>query len=94
MHIMQRRGWEVAESQVTPEHVMLNRRSLLAGAGAMTILPSLAARADAPVNPAFTPGRALTEEKFATTYNNYYAAACFHESPSGSSHLPRYFTYP
>ena len=72
MHIMQRRGWEVAESQVTPEHVMLNRRSLLAGAGAMTILPSLAARADAPVNPAFTPGRALTEEKFATTYNNYY----------------------
>ncbi len=72
MHIMQRRGWEVAESQVTPEHVMLNRRSLLAGAGAMTILPSLAARADAPVNPAFTPGRALTAEKFATTYNNYY----------------------
>ena len=72
MHIMQRRGWELSESQVTPEHVMLNRRSLLAGAGAMTILPSLAARADAPVNPAFTPGRALTEEKFATTYNNYY----------------------
>ncbi len=24
------------------------------------------------VNPAFTPGRAITEEKYATTYNNYY----------------------
>ena len=72
MHIVQRRGWEVTERQVTPEHVVLNRRSLLAGATAMTILPSMAARADVAVNPAFTAGRALTEEKQATTYNNYY----------------------
>jgi sulfoxide reductase catalytic subunit YedY len=72
MHIVQRRGWEVSERKVTPEHVFLNRRSLLAGAGAMTILPSLAAWADIAANPAFNPGRAVTEEKYATTYNNYY----------------------
>jgi sulfoxide reductase catalytic subunit YedY len=73
MHIVQRRGWEVTERQVTPEHVVLNRRSLVAGAAAMTILPSLAAQADVAVNPAFKDGgRKLTEEKYATTYNNYY----------------------
>lgn len=72
MHIVQPRSWEVSERQVTPEHVVLNRRSMLAGAGAMTILPALAARADVTANPAFTAGRALTEEKYATTYNNYY----------------------
>ncbi len=72
MHIIHRRGWEVSERQVTPEHVVLKRRSLLAAAGAMTILPALTAKADANSVPAFAPGRALTEEKYATTYNNYY----------------------
>ena len=72
MHIVQLRGWEVSERQVTSEHIVLNRRSLLAGAGAMTIVPALVAHADVIANPAFTPGRALTEEKYATTYNNYY----------------------
>ena len=72
MHIIQRRGWEVSERQVTPEHVVLNRRVLLAGAATMTILPPLTARAEVSANPAFKPGRALTEEKYATTYNNYY----------------------
>jgi sulfoxide reductase catalytic subunit YedY len=93
MHIARRRGWEILERQVTPEHVVMNRRALLAGAGALTILPALtnlqarAARADeapappasasppgaaAPMNNAFQPGRMLTEEKYATTYNNYY----------------------
>ena len=72
MHIVRQRGWEIPESQVTPEHAMMNRRSLLAGAGAMTILPALTARAAVATNPAFTAGRALTDEKYATTYNNYY----------------------
>jgi sulfoxide reductase catalytic subunit YedY len=71
MHIIRRRAWEVTERQVTPEHVVLNRRSLLAGATAMTILPSVFARADVPVTD-FKPGRPVTEEKYATTYNNYY----------------------
>jgi sulfoxide reductase catalytic subunit YedY len=77
MHIIRRRGWEVTERSVTPEHVMLKRRSLLTGTAAMTILPAMAlsskiAHADAPVNHDFKPGRPVTEEKYATTYNNYY----------------------
>jgi sulfoxide reductase catalytic subunit YedY len=72
MHIIRRHGWEIPESRVTPEHAMVKRRSLLAGAGTMTILPAFAARADVTVNPAFKPGRAVTEEKYSTTYNNYY----------------------
>ncbi len=42
MHIVRRRGWKIAERQVTPEHAVLNRRSVVAGGTAMTILPSLA----------------------------------------------------
>lgn len=85
MHIIRRKGWEIPESQVTPEAVMLNRRSLLGaglGAGAATILaPSLigSARAQAPAamttprpNPTYVAGRAITDEKEATTFNNYY----------------------
>ncbi len=72
MHIIRRQGWEVSEREVTPEHAVVNRRSLLAGAAAMTILPPLIARADVPVNPEFKPDRPLTAAKYATTYNNYY----------------------
>jgi methionine sulfoxide reductase catalytic subunit len=76
MRIIGRRGWEIAERWVTPEAVAMNRRSLLAGAAAMTILPGLlpagAARAQVAVNPAFAPGRPITDEKSVTTYNNYY----------------------
>jgi sulfoxide reductase catalytic subunit YedY len=81
MRIVRRHDWEIPECQITPEHAVVNRRSLLGGATAMTILPSLAARADgaanpasagAAVNPAFNPGRPITEEKYSTTYNNYY----------------------
>ncbi|MFO1028479.1 MAG: protein-methionine-sulfoxide reductase catalytic subunit MsrP [Acetobacteraceae bacterium] len=73
MNIIRRRGWEIPEHLVTPEHFVLNRRTLLGAAGAMSILPAIAARADAPVNPAYKDaGRPVTDEKYATTYNNYY----------------------
>jgi sulfoxide reductase catalytic subunit YedY len=72
MHIIRRRGWEVEERLVTPEHVVLNRRTVMAGGTMMAILPPLAARADVTANPAFKPDRALTDEKYSTTYNNYY----------------------
>ena len=35
MLYLRRKGWEIAESRVTPEHLFLNRRSLLAGAAAL-----------------------------------------------------------
>jgi methionine sulfoxide reductase catalytic subunit len=70
MLIARRRGWEIPESRVTPETIMLKRRGLLAGAGALSIAGALPARAEP--NPKYVAGRDLTEEKYATTYNNYY----------------------
>jgi sulfoxide reductase catalytic subunit YedY len=72
MGIVRRHGWEIPETRVTPEPAVINRRPLLGGAAAMTVLPALAARADVTVNPAYQAGRAVTEEKYSTTYNNYY----------------------
>ncbi len=79
MLIVRRRGWEIPERRVTPEALMLNRRALLAGAGALSIGGAVTARAEdlAPAkatgpNPKYTAGRELTDEKFSTTYNNFY----------------------
>jgi sulfoxide reductase catalytic subunit YedY len=74
MRIIKRRGWEIAEHLVTPEAVVMNRRGLLAGATALAALPAFAAHAEGtvPVDPKYAAGRPLTEEKYATTYNNYY----------------------
>lgn len=77
MHIMRRRGWEIADHLVTPEHLVLRRRTALAGAAAGLLAPGLMAPARAetaavPRNPTYTVKRALTAEKVATTYNNYY----------------------
>jgi sulfoxide reductase catalytic subunit YedY len=68
MHIARRRGWEIAERLATPEALVASRRSLLAGAGAI----ALAGTARAEPNPKYPAGRAVTDEKYATTYNNYY----------------------
>ena len=53
---------------------MLGRRALVAGAAAAgALLGARRARADTLTpDPRFPPGRALTPEKDATTYNNYY----------------------
>ena len=73
MHIMRRRGWELPERLVTPEALMLSRRAALAGVGLLAAAPALAQQpATPPVNPKYQAGRALTSEKAATTYNNYY----------------------
>jgi sulfoxide reductase catalytic subunit YedY len=78
MAIITRPDWAIPESQVTPEHYVLKRRKLLAATGAMTILPLVgapfaAAWADVARNPAYSDaGRPVTDEKYSTTYNNYY----------------------
>ena len=87
MTIVKRHGWEIPESRVTPEAAALGRRTLLgaaAGIAAGTALGSRAAHAAAspvatplpPMNPprnaTYRAGRALTAEKAAETYNNYY----------------------
>jgi len=82
------RAWEIRESDITPEDVFLNRRTLLKGLAAGSILaaaPGLtgavrAAEGDdpsaslypVPRNEAYTLDRAITAEADATTYNNFY----------------------
>ncbi|MFT8244586.1 protein-methionine-sulfoxide reductase catalytic subunit MsrP [Roseomonas sp. BN140053] len=81
MLIRNRRGWELPESAVTPESVVLGRRrglGLLAGLGAAAALPAGPAQAQPAVagtamrNTRFRPEREVTAERDVTTYNNYY----------------------
>ena len=74
MHILRRRGWEIPERLVTPEALVMGRRTALAAAGAIALAtPAMAQQAGAMTpNPKYPPGRAITPEKDATTYNNYY----------------------
>jgi len=78
MTIIRKRGWEIPERLVTPEAVAMSRRGVLAGTAALAVAAGLPrhARADetmaAPLNKKYKPGRAITPEKDATTYNNYY----------------------
>src|SRR5438445_104508 len=87
MLIKRKRGWELPEGQATAEGVWLRRRELVQamGLGAATLaLPGIAAaQAKGEADPSAglypakrndkfgTPGP-ITEERLATTYNNYY----------------------
>lgn len=84
MFIKTLRGWELPESQATPEPVFLNRRAFLAGAGtiaATSLVPELAAaRSKDPTsdlypakrNEEFKLERAITPEEINSRYNNFY----------------------
>lgn len=82
MHYHRRKGWELPESAVTPESVVLSRRATLGlGAGGLlaATLPARAAsqaETDAfhpyPNNPAFVAGRPTTPEDASAIYNNFY----------------------
>lgn len=88
MYVIRRRGWEIPESQATPEHIFFNRRTLLAGAAglaAVSALPRTALGqrvADIPDptaglypakrNERYTIEGELTPENRASTYNNFY----------------------
>jgi len=94
MWIKRRRGWEIPEGQATPEALVLNRRAIMAAAGAGVMMAPSVARAqffrraeadpwarlpvDAPDlspamrNPRFVAGRAISPERDATTFNNFY----------------------
>lgn len=82
------RGWELPESTVTPESVFLNRRQIIQGLAAGSIAaaaPGLAWGAMDADDPSaglypvarderFVPGegRKVTDEEWATRYNNFY----------------------
>ena len=87
MQILRRRGWELPESEATPEAVFRDRRRLIQAAAAGSIAAAAwpvaahAATTEAdptadlypgPRNPAYTLDRPLTPEEVATTYNNFY----------------------
>lgn len=71
------RGWEIPERLVTPESLALGRRQALGlgaaiGAGVLGADASAQGVYAAPRNARFVPGRDITSERDATTYNNYY----------------------
>ncbi len=70
MFIHRRRGWEIPEHFVTPEHLVMGRRGIMAGAAGMAIAKTAPALAQATAK--YPPGRAVTPETDATTYNNFY----------------------
>jgi sulfoxide reductase catalytic subunit YedY len=85
MLIRHKKGWELRESEATPETVFFGRRQLIeaiaAGPIAASVLGSaLAAEPEDPSaglypakrNPRYTLDRPLTNEKLATRYNNFY----------------------
>src|SRR3984893_510073 len=85
MLIGRRRGWVLRESEATPEAVFHRRRDLLKAVAAGSILApgllsSLAAAGEDPSaelypakqNPRYVLDRPLTDEKLATSYNNFY----------------------
>lgn len=82
MLIKRRRGWELPESMATSEDLFFDRRRLLLGLGAAGLVGATGfkgARAEtaADLYPAkridtYKLDREITEEKVATTYNNFY----------------------
>jgi len=86
MLIKRTRGWEIAESQATPEAMFFNRRRFLVGgvggliATASGVVGRACAETDdpsatlypAPRNDVYRLDRDITNEKVSTTYNNFY----------------------
>ena len=77
MPIRIRRGWEIPEARVTPEHLVFGRRkAMLAGAGLMAAPAMASAQEAAPLramrNTRYAPGRDISPEREVTTFNNYY----------------------
>lgn len=71
-HIHIPRGWELPERLATPEPLALNRRAAMAalGLGGAGLLAPRGALAQAAGK--YPAGRAITPERDATTYNNFY----------------------
>ena len=71
MFVHRRRGWEIPERLATPERFVTGRRAVLAS-GAGLLAAGIAPRVRAAEDTKYPPGRPITPEPVATTYNNYY----------------------
>ena len=85
MRLIRRPGWHLPDALATPEAVVFNRRSLLAGAAATALAPALARaqRAADALDPTtdlyparrndkYTLDRPITDERINGHYNNFY----------------------
>ena len=83
MRIIRRPGWHLPDRLATPEALVFNRRTLLAGAAAIAFAPRVAAAATetadptadlypAKRDPKYTLDRPITDEKINGHYNNFY----------------------
>jgi sulfoxide reductase catalytic subunit YedY len=85
MVIRRKRGWELRDSEATPETVFFGRRELIKAIAAGPIAApmlgaALAAEQEDPSaglypakrNPRYTLDRQMTDEKLVTAYNNFY----------------------
>jgi len=88
MNVIRRRGWEIPESQATPENLFFNRRAFLTATGASIALAAAPSGAmaqrvgdipdpsaglyPAKNNPKFVLDREITPEKVNLNYNNFY----------------------
>ena len=80
-------------SEITPEHVYLDRRSFMIGAAALALMPAVAGAntpqgtpLKAPRNEAYKLDDAITKFESATTYNNFYEFGVNKEDPSRLAH--------
>ena len=88
MNVIRRRGWEISERDITPEHLAFSRRNVLLGASALALVPgaALAQRVEdlgklpdpsadlypAKRNATYTLDRPITDEAINGHYNNFY----------------------
>src|SRR6185312_788338 len=88
MNVIRRRGWEIPDRDLTPEHLFFSRRSVMAGAAAAALgagaakaqrISDLAKIPDptadlypAKHNDKYLLDRPVTEEKINAHYNNFY----------------------
>ena len=104
MYVIRRHGWEIPESQATPEHVYFNRRAFIGGAATIAAAGALPGTAfaqrvadlpdpTADLYPAkrsekYVLDRELTPERIATNYNNFYEFGFTKNIVSAAQKLP------
>ena len=91
-------GWTIAEHEATPETLFFGRRAAalaaagLAGTAAALARPRRAGANESPQamrNPRYRPERAVTPEREATTYNNYYEFGSHKTISAAAQRLPQ-----
>ncbi len=91
VRVRSKKPWEISESQVTPQHIYMNRRQLMAGATAaagLSLLPGIA-RAKAYANATKSPysiDEDLTSYDDVTGYNNFYEFGTGKKDPARLAH--------